>query len=151
MSEEESRSTRSEEERPSEESPDDAWRPASSLPSPNPQKGWAFRYIRTSVLGQADNRNVSQKMREGWIPVKGEDHPELEVMSDIGTRFKGNVEVGGLLLCKIPEAELKKRLDYYAKIANDQMEAVDNTFMREENPVMPLIKDRSSRTTFGKR
>ena len=151
MSEEESRSTRSEEERPSEERPDDAWRPASSLPTPNPQKGWAFRYIRTSVLGQADNTNVSQKMREGWVPIRGEDHPELEVMSDVGTRFKGNVEVGGLLLCKIPEAELKKRLDYYAKIANDQMEAVDNTFMREENPVMPLIKDRSSRTTFGKR
>jgi hypothetical protein len=90
-------------------------------------------------------------MREGWVPVRGEDHPELEVMSDVGTRFKGNVEVGGLLLCKIPEAELKKRVEYYAKIANDQMEAVDNTFMREENPVMPLIKDRSSRTTFGKR
>ena len=151
MSEEESRSSRSQEERPSEERPDDSWRPASSLPTPAPQEGWAFRWVRTSVLGQADNTNVSQKMREGWIPVKAEDHPELEVMSDIGTRFKGNVEVGGLLLCKSPEEELIKRAEYYAKIANDQMEAVDNTFMREENPVMPLIKDRSSRTTFGKR
>jgi hypothetical protein len=151
MSEEESRSSRSQEERPSEERPDDSWRPASSLPTPTPQEGWAFRWVRTSVLGQADNTNVSQKMREGWVPVRADDHPELEVMSDVGTRFKGNVEVGGLLLCKIPEEELIKRAEYYAKIANDQMEAVDNTFMREENPVMPLIKDRSSRTTFGKR
>tara|TARA_R110002020_G_scaffold340908_1_gene555662 strand:- start:43 stop:498 length:456 start_codon:yes stop_codon:yes gene_type:complete len=151
MSEEESRSSRSQEERPSEERPDDSWRPASSLPTPAPQEGWAFRWVRTSVLGQADNTNVSQKMREGWVPVRADDHPELEVMSDVGTRFKGNVEVGGLLLCKIPEEELIKRAEYYAKIANDQMEAVDNTFMREENPVMPLIKDRSSRTTFGKR
>ena len=151
MSEEESRSSRSQEERPSEERPDDSWRPASSLPTPAPQVGWAFRWVRTSVLGQADNTNVSQKMREGWVPVRADDHPELEVMSDVGTRFKGNVEVGGLLLCKIPEEELIKRAEYYAKIANDQMEAVDNTFMREENPVMPLIKDRSSRTTFGKR
>ena len=89
-------------------------------------------------------------MREGWIPVKAEDHPELKVMSDVDSRFKGNVEVGGLLLCKIPEEEIKKRDQYMHNLAQNQMDAVDNSFMREENPVMPLIKDRSSRTTYGR-
>ena len=117
---------------------------------PTPIKGWAFRWIRTSSLGQADNTNVSQKMREGWIPVKAEDHPELKVMSDVDSKFKGNVEVGGLLLCKIPEEEITKRANYYSNLAQNQMDAVDNSFLREENPVMPLIKDRSSRTTFSK-
>jgi len=141
---------RSEEERSEETRPDDAWWPASALPVPNPIPGWEFRWIRTSSLGQSDNTNVSRKMREGWIPVKAEDHPELKVMSDVGSRFKGNVEVGGLLLCKIPEEEIKKLEAYMHKIAQNQMEAVDNSFMREENPVMPLIKDRSSRTTYGR-
>ena len=141
---------RSEEERSTELRPSDAWRPASALPDPTPIPGWRFRWIRTSSLGQSDNTNVSQKLREGWIPVKAEDHPELKVMSDVDSRFKGNVEVGGLLLCKIPEEEISKRAKYYRDMAQNQMDAVDNSFLREENPVMPLIKDRSSRTPYGK-
>ena len=141
---------RSEEERSNETRPSDAWRPASALPDPTPIEGWRFRWVRTSALGQADNTNVSQKLREGWIPVKAEDHPELKVMSDVDSKFKGNVEVGGLLLCKIPEEEITKRDKYYSNLAQNQMDAVDNSFLREENPVMPLIKDRSSRTTYSK-
>jgi hypothetical protein len=37
-------------------------------------------------------------MREGWNHVKAEDYPELAVQSDVGSRFAGNIEVGGLLL-----------------------------------------------------
>ena len=99
MSEEINKTKRSQEERSQQSRPDDAWRPASALPTPDPIDGWAFRWVRTSSLGQSDNTNVSQKMREGWIPVKAEDHPELHVMSDVGSQFIGNVEVGGLLLC----------------------------------------------------
>jgi len=141
---------RSEDERSQQSRPDDSWRPASALPTPHPIKGWDFRWVRTSSLGQSDNTNVSQKMREGWIPVKAEDHPELHVMSDVGSQFVGNVEVGGLLLCKIPEEEIKKRAKYFLDLAKNQMDSVDNSFMREENPVMPLIRDRSSRTTYGR-
>jgi len=83
--------------------------------------------------------------------VKAEDYPEIDSIPEVGGRFKGNIEYGGLLLCKITTEQLDRRSEYYNKLAAQQMEAVDNTFMREENPVMPLIKDRSSRTTFGKR
>ena len=128
----------------------DSWIPSEILPTPDPQDGWVFRWVRTSAMGQSDNTNVSQKFRDGWSPVRAEDHPELKVMSDVDSRFKGNVEVGGLLLCKIPEEEISKRAKYYRDMAQNQMDAVDNSFLREENPVMPLIKDRSSRTTYGK-
>ena len=131
--------------------PSDEWKPASSLPQPHRIAGFEHRYVRISVLGHADNTNVSQKMREGWVPVKAEDYPEIDSIPEVGGRFKGNIEYGGLLLCKITTEQLDKRSEYYNKLATQQMEAVDNTFMREENPVMPLIKDRSSRTTFGKR
>ena len=100
----EERTKREAESRTAEERPSDSWLPASILPNPDPVDGWVFRWIRTSTLGKADNTNVSQKFREGWVPVKAEDHPELEVMSDIDSRFEGNIEIGGLLLCKAPEA-----------------------------------------------
>lgn len=131
--------------------PSDVWKPASSLPQPHRIPGFEHRYIRISILGQADNTNVSQKMREGWVPVKAEDYPEIDAIPEIGGRFKGNIEYGGLLLCKIPAEQLDKRSQYYSKLAVSQMEAVDNNFMREEHPAMPLIKDRSSRTTFNAR
>jgi|TARA_R110000796_G_scaffold31934_3_gene84172 hypothetical protein len=145
------RTPRSNESRQTEARVNDSWLPASVLPVPDPKDGWAFRWIRTSVLGQADNTNVSQKMREGWIPVKSDDHPEMQVMSDLNSRFVGNIEVGGLLLCKAPQEEMDKRQEYYQQMAANQMESVDNSFLRENDPRMPMLKpDRTTRTSFGK-
>ena len=147
----EKRTPRSGDDRQVEERKSASWVPSSVLPTPAPQDGWVFRWVRTSTLGNADNTNVSQKFREGWEPVRAEDHPELHVMSDIGSRFEGNIEVGGLLLCKAPEEEMKKRQDYYQNVANQQIESVDNSFMKENDPRMPLLNpDRTTRTTFGR-
>ena len=60
----------------------DSWVPSSILPTPDPQDGWVFRWVRTSVLGQSDNPNVSQKFRDGWTPVRAEDHRELKWMHE---------------------------------------------------------------------
>tara|TARA_A100001391_G_C4946526_1_gene245993 strand:- start:419 stop:694 length:276 start_codon:yes stop_codon:yes gene_type:complete len=90
-------------------------------------------------------------MREGWIPVKAEDHPELEIQSDFNSRFQGNVEVGGLLLCKAPEEKIRSRTEHFQRVSANQMESVDNNFMRENDPRMPLsAPERNTRTTFGR-
>ena len=147
----EQRTKRDAESREVETRPSDSWLPASVLPTPAPQDGWVFRYIRTSTLGHADNTNVSQAFREGWVPCKSEDHPELEVMSDIDSRFVGNIEIGGLLLCKIPTEVLKKREVHYQNVSDSQMESVDNNFLKQNDPRMPVLNpERSTRTTFGR-
>ena len=146
----EERTPRDSDTRTQDERPSDAWVPQSSLPTPRPQEGWVFRWIRTASLGNADNTNVSRKFREGWVPCKADDHPEMHIMSDIGSRFEGNIEVGGLLLCKAPIEQIQSRKAHYNKKAGDQMESVDNSFMRENDPRMPLLDpDRKTRTTFG--
>lgn len=128
-----------------------AWTPPQTLPDPIPQKGWKFRWIRTSILGQSDPTNVSAKFREGWEPVKASDHPELMYMANESTnsRFKDNVEIGGLVLCKAPEEMVAQRNAYYAQQAQGQMEAVDNNLMRQNDPRMPLFKERRTETSFG--
>jgi len=132
------------------ERPSDKWVPAPLLPVPKPEAGWVFRWIRTSMVGSADNTNVSQKFREGWIPCKADDYKDLEIQSDIGSRFKGNIEVGGLLLCKAPESEMAKRQKYYEDMAGQQMESVDQNYLRENDPRMPLLNpERTTRTSFG--
>ena len=128
------------------------WEPASILPDPEPQDGWVFRWVRTAMVGQVDNTNASKRFREGWEPVRAEDHPELQIMSDHGSEWaaKGGIEVGGLLLCKAPEEFVQQRQEYYAKRARDQMQAVDNNFMRENDPRMPLFApERKTSVTMG--
>ena len=75
----------------------------------------------------------------------------MQVMSDIESRFDGNLEIGGLLLCKAPKEAMEERAEYYRNMANQQMESVDNSFMRENDPRMPMLKpNRTTRTTFGR-
>ncbi len=126
------------------------WTPPQTLPDPKPQPGWVFRYIRTSIMGTADPSNTSAKFREGWEPVKAEDHPELMHMTDPNSKFKGNVEIGGLLLCKAPAELMQQREDYYAQQAKAQLQSVDNNFMRLNDERMPLFSEKKTTVSFGK-
>jgi hypothetical protein len=127
-----------------------AWAPASALPEPDKQPGYSYRWIRVSSQGQSDAKNVSAKFREGWEPVRQEEQPHLQMLADSSSRFKDNIEVAGLLLCKIPTEFMVQRKAYYAKATRDNMEAVDNTFMRESDSRMPLFREKRSTTSFGK-
>jgi hypothetical protein len=60
------------------------------------------------------------------------------------------VEVGGLLLCRTPKELVDQRNAFYLGQATGQMESVDNTFMRENDPRMPLFKQRRSEVSFGR-
>jgi hypothetical protein len=121
------------------------YKPSSELPDPTPEPGWEYRYIATHVLGQANPTNVSRKMRDGWEPVRAEDHPELMLPGNPN----GNVEIGGLMLCKAPKERIDARSEYYNKQAQNQMDSVDNHFMRNNDPRMPLFADRKSTSSRG--
>lgn len=129
-----------------------AWAPPETLPSPTPQDGWTFRWNRASMLGQLDPTNMSAKLREGWEPCKAEDHPELMYQADPNSRYKGNIEIGGLLLCKAPVEMVEQRDEYYRKQTQNQMESVDNSYMRERDgrSNMSLFNDKKSSVSFGK-
>jgi len=127
------------------------WMPPQLLPDPNPEPGYAFRWIRIASLGKDDATNISGKLREGWEPVRASDHPEIRMFGSSGNaRFPDSVEVGGLLLCKTPVEFTEQRNSYYRNQAEAQMQSVDNTYMRENDPRMPMFKERKSTVTFGK-
>jgi len=127
-----------------------AWRRPEVLPTPNPEPGYTFHWVRVSTRGQADAINVSSKLREGWEPVRAVDHPEIFLSSIENERFKDNVVIGGLLLCKAPEELVNERNAYYANQTKSQMIAVDQNLMRENDPRMPLFNERKTTVTFGK-
>jgi hypothetical protein len=137
------RETRVEAERPK------TWQPASTLPEPDKQAGYAYRWVRVSTLGQNDARNTSSAFREGWEPVRIEEQPKFQNITDPDSRFKDNIEVAGLLLCKIPSDFMDQRRAHFEQMTQSQNESVDSNFMRENDPRMPLFTERRSKTSFG--
>jgi len=145
----ENRLTREMEARTQQERPKQ-WAPAELLPEPDKQPGFAYRWIRVSTLDKADPRNLSSKLREGWEPVKVSEQPKFQLLIDPNSRFKDNIEIGGLVLCKTPEEFVNQRNEYYANQTQAQTTAIDNSFMRESDSRMPLFAERKSSTSFGK-
>jgi len=126
------------------------WMPPELLPEPDKQPGYGYRWIRISTLNQADPRNISTKLREGWEPVKLEEQPKFLLLVSGEGRFKDHIEIGGLLLCKTPLEFIQQRNEHYAKQTQAQTEAVDNNLMRQSDPRMPLYMEKKSSTSVGK-
>ena len=135
--------TRQQDERPKQ------WQAPELLPEPDKQPGFAYRWIRVSMLNSSDPRNLSSKLREGWEPVRAEEQPKFQLLVDPDSRYKDNIEIGGLLLCKTPIEFVEQRNDYYAQQASAQNEAVDNNLMRQSDPRMPLFKESKSSSSKG--
>jgi len=148
------RTSRESETRNTEKKPS-SWAPPSSLDAPPAPQGYAHRWIRTSVAGFEDTANVTKKFREGWEFVRAEEiknSPDIHKYPIIKAgQYAGCIGIGGLVLARIPEEILKSRAEYFDRITQDQMNAVDNDLMKEQRPEMPINIDRQSRVTFGGR
>ena len=130
------------------------WTPPSMLDAPNPPPGYQFRWIREATRGADDKSNMSKRIREGYEPVRAEDYPEFEAPTIDSGSNKGVIGVGGLILAKVPVETAAERNAYFQNQAKDAMQGVDQNYMRESDPRMP-IKDsdiqRTSKVAFGSR
>jgi hypothetical protein len=89
-------------------------------------------------------------LREGWEPVKIEEQPKFQLLVDPDSRFKDNIEIDGLLLCKTPSEFVQQRNEHYAQQTQAQTNSVDNNLMRQSDARMPIFKESKSSTSFGK-
>ena len=126
------------------------WQQAELLPEPDKAPGFAYRWIRVSTLNNADPRNLSAKLREGWEVVNVEEQPKFQLLVDPNSRFKDSIEIGGLLLCKTPSEFVDQRTKHFADMTQAQADAVDNNLMRQSDARMPIFNERKSSTSFGK-
>ena len=132
------------------------WKMPSALELPDEavelaeSQGIIYRWIRESVLGQDDKTNVSKRFREGFVPVRPDELPGFHDLPTVDDgRHAGVIGVGGLILCKIDKDIADQRNDYFEQQTQNQMTAVENDLMREENPSMPISSKMSSKVTFG--
>ena len=120
-----------------------SWTPPSTLPKVNKSEGYAYRWLRKSMLGVADDQNMMSKQEEGWETVRREDHPELHTPG----KTSGLVEVGGLVLAKTPQEFVEQRNSYFRQQTEAQAEAVNANLMKDNDPRMPLFSERKSTTS----
>ena len=132
------------------------WKMPSALELPDEaielaeSQGIIYRWIRESILGQDDKTNVSKRFREGFVPVRPEELPGFHDLPTVDDgRHAGIIGVGGLILCKIDQDIADQRNEFFEQQTMNQMTAVENDLMREENPSMPITTSRSSKVTFG--
>ena len=126
------------------------WKPPSQLDAPDPPEGFVHRWVRESVMGFDDKKNLSARLREGFELVRADEYPDFEAPTVQDGKHAGVIGVGGLLLARFPIETQQERTAYFQQRTEDQQIAVDNDMMREEHPSMPISKpERQSRVTFG--
>jgi hypothetical protein len=126
-----------------------SWQPPSLLPDPPPDGSYRYKWIRTATLGQADVSNSSKKLREGWEFVQSDDPivDSLKIAADKNPTQGGIVEVGGLALARMPEEMAREREAYFGNLAGQQIESVERSYMKENDPRMPVFKEAATKVT----
>lgn len=125
------------------------WQEPSILPDPDPQDGYKFRWVRVSNRGEADEANAQKRGREGWEKVSAEDHPEL--VANLGQeQVQGFVQVGSLILCKIPEEIVEQRTKYYSDRTAAIEKSAEESYMRDSSEVVRKVNENKRRQLFGR-
>ena len=97
-----------------------------------------------------DKTNVHKRRQEGYELVRAEEYPEYSGPVVDEGRNAGIIGVGGLVLARIPE-ELADQRNQHQKTTQNQMDAVDRDWMRENNPAMPKMAPQQSSASFSSR
>jgi hypothetical protein len=119
------------------------------LPDPQPQDGYKFKWVRTATRNVDDKTNVQKRLREGWEPVDAADHPEM--IQGLGIQQEhGRVEVGGLILCKMPEEMVEQRNAYYQKRASAELDSAEQGYMRDSDERMRKVVEKKRQRMFGR-
>ena len=125
------------------------WTPPSSLDAPPAPTGFQHRWLRAESLGFQDTKNIAGRLRSGYELVRADEYPDSDYPAIEDGKYKGMIGVGGLVLARVPVEIAKGRNEYYQRMHDDKVKAVDNDLMREQHRSMPINIDRQSSTTFG--
>jgi hypothetical protein len=127
------------------------WAPPSTLEAPPAPEGYQHRWVRASIRGEEDKGNVFNRLRQGYEPVRADEHPGFQAPTIEDGKHAGIIGNGGLILTRVPVETANERTEYYGGRTREQMVAVDQDLMKEQHPSMPINQQRQSRVSFGGR
>ena len=149
----EARKSRVEEERFDEEFTEPNWLSIpDSVDDRFKDEGMVLRWIRITINGQDDYKNVGDRQNDGWTFVEPNDVPEMMVNSRIVDegRFEGCVVRGDVALAKASAKRMQSRQEYYQNRSRTMMDNVNAQLMNQSNSAMPIHNNSKSSVTRGR-
>ena len=115
-------------------------------------QGMSLRWIRITLNGEDDYKNVGKRQREGWIFVSPEEVPELASTSIVkeGGRYNGVVSSGDVALAKIPTDKMVARQENYHNKHKQQEDSLDANLRAQSDSRMPITNSSKSTVTKGR-
>lgn len=129
------------------------WKPPNLLDTPAAPPGYALRWVRVHIHNQDDLQNVAMARKDGWEFVRPSDpYFQDQALPVHGEgRYQGVVGVGDLALAINNIEVVEARKAYERDMTQRQQAAVDNDLLKEQHPSMPVIRERSTTVSGGKR
>jgi len=127
-----------------------AWRPGNALEAPPAPPGMVLRWVRDRMGNSDDPKNMSKKLREGWVPYLLKDAPEDYIPPEVTKSSVGEIiRVGDLVLCMMPVEMYRARKKFYLDKANRQKKAVAEKFRTAEDPQNRVFEREYSEQSSG--
>jgi hypothetical protein len=125
-----------------------AWVRPSSLDAPPAQEGMTQRWVRKSLHGADDPKNLNRTWREGWRPRDPDTlTEEWRVYANFANKTEGMIVVDDLILMEIDSGVLARRKAAIEKSTSMQMRSVDHDLESAQIAGHPIVKDHKTSVT----
>jgi hypothetical protein len=119
-----------------------AWIRPSSLDAPPARQGMTQRWVRKSLRGADDPKNLNRTWREGWRPRDPDSlSEEWRIYANFANKSEGMIVVDDLILMEIDSGVLTRRKAAIEKATDMQMRSVDHDLESAQIAGHPIVKD----------
>ncbi len=124
------------------------WVRPSSLDAPPAQEGMTQRWVRKSIRGADDPKNLNRTWREGWRPRDPSTLPEdWRVFANFADKENGMIVVDDLILMEIDSEILARRKAAIEQQTRNQIRAVEHDLESTQIAGHPIVKEHKSSVT----
>jgi len=124
----------------------------SSLDAPPCRKGMTQRWVRQSVHGVADPKNLNRKWREGWRPRSPDTlSEEWRIYATFADNTEGRIVVDDLILMEINSSTLARRKKHIEEQTALQMNSVEHDLEKTQIAGHPIFQENKSSVSYPSR
>lgn len=124
------------------------WVRPSSLDAPPAREGMTQRWVRKSLFGADDPKNLNRSWREGWRPRSPDTLPEdWRIYATFADKNEGMIVVDDLILMEIDSKVLARRKAAVDKATAQQIESVEHDLESSQIAGHPIVKEHKTSVT----
>jgi hypothetical protein len=124
------------------------WVRPSSLDAPPAREGMTQRWVRKSLHGADDPKNLNRSWREGWRPRDPSTlSEEWRIYATFADKDNGMIMVDDLILMEIDSKVLSKRKRAIEKATASQMYSVEHDLESAQFAGHPIVKEHKTSVT----